>query len=142
VRRALIAIVVSAGVAATPSQASELAVVAGPGSAQTTFTNQVVVIAQGDSLRLVNADAQFHSVRSDAKGSDSQPWCGPLNPGPEGPGNPRRFPIGKCPLFWSDLSLPLGGIQPILGVELAQSGPAYPFACGVHPEMTGVVIPL
>lgn len=117
------------------------AVVAVPGSAQAgSFATKAVPMPLATSLTLMNGDAAYHSVIADEIGSDDAPWCGPLNPGPESPLNPRRFARGHCPLFWSDLAYPLGGSRPVLGIENLRPGRAYGFACGVHPSMEAVLI--
>lgn len=123
------------------AHATPRAIVAAPGSAQArTFATAVLPMHAASSLELRNLDASFHSIRSEAIGPDGSSWCGPLNPGPEGPGNPRRFALGSCPLFWSDLVVPLTGSRPVLGIEALQPGRAYGFVCGVHPSMEGVLI--
>jgi len=116
-------------------------IAAAPGSMQAgSFATPVVPMLAATTLTLTNLDAAYHSIASEAIGSDDASWCGPRNPDPEGPGNPRRYALGACPLFWSDLALPLGGSRPVLGIDMLQPGRAYGFVCGVYPSMTGVVL--
>ncbi|HVL89625.1 MAG TPA: hypothetical protein VM841_05245 [Actinomycetota bacterium] len=137
--KALAAVIVLA--LAFPAQATARVVAAVPGSAQArTFATRVVPMQGATWLTLHNTDAAFHGIRSEAIGSDEASWCGPLNPGAEGPNNPRRFPRGACPLFWSDLALALGGARPVLGIESLLPGRAYGFICYVHPSMQGALL--
>lgn len=139
--RALIAVALLVVAAPGTGRAADLAIVAIPGSAQArTFATPVVPMIADGGLILTNADAAFHSIRSDAIGSDANWWCGPRNGQPEGPANPRRFPLGACPLFWSELSAPISGSRPVFGIDALTPGRAYGFRCGVYETMTGVVL--
>lgn len=138
--RALIALALLAAVVPGTGRAAELSIVAIPGSSlASAFATPVVPMIPGGGLTLTNADVASHSILSDAIGPDANWWCGPLSPGPESPTNPRRFPSGACPLFWSRLSPPMSGSQPVFGVEALSSSRAYGFRCGVKEDMTGVV---
>lgn len=115
-------------------------IVAGPASYQTGRFATVAAVAQSaDEPTFVNADLTLHSVESVLTGSDDQPWCGPVDPSrPEGPGNPRRYELGGCPLFWSEI-VSSRSSAPVLGLEEAAPGATYAFTCAVFPDMRGLL---
>ncbi len=73
-------------------------------------------------------------------------WCGPANPKERTHPvrNPRRFPIGKCPLLWSPaITMTVGAVQTkVFGTENLESGTTVDFFCTVFPNMKGTVIVL
>lgn len=114
-------------------------VVAVPGSARVgRYALPLVVLAPGDAPEVVNADINWHDVVSSETGPDDRPWCAPLDPAkPEGPANPRRYPLGSCPLFWSVGALPLGGTSRVYGLDAPEPGRVYAFHCTFVAGMTG-----
>jgi hypothetical protein len=123
-------------------QAASSSVIAGPGSFTTSWITPVAVVQPDQQPVLLNRDLAFHGLESVSVGSDDAGWCGPANPGPEGPTNPRRYPLGSCPLFWADVVPPLSGTTPILGLEAVSTGTTYAFHCPIHPNMRGLVLAL
>lgn len=131
------------GWAGTPgARAATPAVVAGPGSAEAkSFATPFTVVRPGDAPALVNADINWHGILSEEQGPDDRPWCEPLDPSlPESPANPRRAPIGECPLFAADFATPLGGVVEIAGLEDAAPGRVYSYRCTFVTGMTGTLI--
>jgi hypothetical protein len=118
------------------------AVVAGPGSADAaSYATPLVTVRPGDGLSLVNTDISWHALVSVELGADDQPWCGPLDPSrPEGPANPRRYPLGQCPLFLADPAPGLGGVSPVVGLGAVVANRVYPFRCSIVPGMAGNLI--
>ncbi len=117
-----------------------------PGSRSTTYATPIVVIQPGEDVTFANTDLFPHDVRSVAMGPDSAPWCGPSEPNkPEHRiRNPRRFPLGKCPLLWTPpIALTNGVIETkVFGTNNVKSGTTVDFYCTVHPAMTGKMIVL
>lgn len=126
---------------AAPAHAAAPAIVAGPGSHRaTTFTTPLIVAARDDVPLLINADVPFHNLRALDAGNDDASWCGPADPTkPEGPTNPRRYAIGACPLFFAELTVPLGGSSPVHGLAATETGRTYAFSCEVFDGMRGLV---
>jgi hypothetical protein len=122
-----------------PAQSAGISVVAGPGGASAgRYLTPIVVIAPGQDVALVNTDIYWHDLVSDEVGPDDREWCTPLDPSkPEGPANPRRYPIGQCPLFWAQGTLPLGGSTPVYGLDGVAPGRVYAFHCTLVAGMTG-----
>jgi len=119
-----------AGAAGTP------AIVSGPGSWLTTYTQPVIAISPGDKVQYYNLDAMPHDVIADVSKSggshtrpdDSAIWC-------------SFFPSGSCPLFWSAL-IPVAQNTPVLGLEDAVPGTVYDFYCSIHGGMFGKLVVL
>jgi hypothetical protein len=130
----------------TPAQALTAptlpAVVAGPGSATAaSYATPLVTVRPGDGLSLVNTDISWHALVSVEFGADDQPWCGPLDPSlPEGPANPRRYPIGRCPLFLADPAPALDGVSPVVGLGSVVADRVYAFRCTIVSGMAGNLI--
>lgn len=136
----VVAVVLSLAAASVPARAASTSIVAGPGSHRATFTTVLTVASSADRPLLINADIAFHSVRALDVGSDDAAWCGPLDPTkPESAQNPRRFPLGGCPLFFAELAVPLGGTSPVDGLAATDAGRTYAFVCGVFADMRGLV---
>ncbi|HWL66113.1 MAG TPA: hypothetical protein VNP73_09085 [Actinomycetota bacterium] len=147
-RRGLAVVVVALiGLIAAPAGAAGTPVVMSqPASRETTYTTPVVVIQPGEDVTFVNTDLFPHDVRSVLMGPDNTSWCKPADP--DEPQhrvrNPRRFPIGKCPLLWTP---PIGMTNGVLesklyGTDNVTSGTTVDFYCTVFPNMTGKVIVL
>lgn len=116
------------------AHAVDVPVVAGPGAYQMGYANRVVLARPEDPLVLINQDVALHTLASEDEGPDDAPWCGPLDPRkPEDPvRNPRRFKIGECPLFYSDLVVP-GATMHVAGTEDLEPR-VYEFYCTIHSE--------
>ena len=117
-------------------------VVAGPGAAATArFATPLTVVRAGEPASLLNTDINWHGIESEEFGTDDRPWCGPLDPTlPESPANPRRKPLGECPLFVTDYAMALGDTAPFEGLEAATPGRVYAFSCTVVSGMAGNLI--
>lgn len=130
--------------ASVQSDLGTTAIVAVPGSRESTYATPVAVVEPGDELSLVNVELFPHDVRSVAMGPDDTPWCKPAEPNEPQHRirNPRRFPKGKCPLLWSlPISMTVGAVQTkIYGTENLKSGTSIDFYCTVFPNMQGTVI--
>ena len=136
--------------AARPSATPEASAVgtrviaAVPGSRAGTYATPVAVVEPGDELTFLNVEPFVHDVRSVAMGPDDTSWCNPADP--DEPQhrirNPRRFPIGKCPLLWSlPISMTVGAVETkVYGTKNLKSGKSYEFYCTVFPNMRGTVI--
>ena len=135
-------VAVPAADAADPADAVPPGVVAVPGSARAgSFATPLSVVQAADRPSLVNADINWHGLASDAFGTDDRAWCGPLDPSrPESSNNPRRKPLGQCPLFATGFALPLGGIVAIEGLDAAVPGRVYSYRCTVVSGMTGNLV--
>jgi hypothetical protein len=101
-------------------------IVSGPSSKTTGYLTQAAFAKKGGPLTYVNADIEAHNVVSchfegPTKvcdyGPDTQPWC-------------FLYPLGKCPLIWSD-TLNLRVFQ-VKGLENAVPGRTYGFICEPH----------
>lgn len=115
-----------------------------PGSRASTYATPVVVIEPGDDLSFVNVEPFVHDVRSVAMGPDDTAWCNPpeANEPQHRVRNPRRFPIGKCPLLWTPpIAMTSGAVQTkVYGTKNLRSGKNYEFYCTVFKNMTGTVV--
>jgi hypothetical protein len=119
-------------------------IVAVAGSRNGTYATPVTVVERGEPVSFVNVDLFVHDVRSRVKGPDRMPWCGRVDRGePLHPvRNPRRFPVGKCPLLWTPPIAVTNGVveSRIYGTQNLRSGTTIDFFCTVFPEMKGSVI--
>jgi plastocyanin len=119
-------------------------IMAVPGSRAGTYATPVVVAEPGDDLTFVNVELFPHDVRSVAMGPDDTRWCNP--PDPDEPRhrirNPRRFPIGKCPLLWSlPITMTVGAVETkVFGTGNLKPGTTVEFYCTVFPTMQGSLI--
>lgn len=116
-------------VTSSPVPSHAAAVLAVPGSRQTTYGTPIAVARAGDALTFVNLDISFHNVVafSATRPDGSAPWCRPMS---------DEFGEGACPLFWTPL-IGRGEIAAVEGLELAVPGQTYTFFCSQHPGMTG-----
>lgn len=107
-----VALALAAALSAAPAYADET-ITAGP--VPNSFANPQVTVDQGEMVTFRNSDASgaFHDVTAAAKGSDDRP------------------------LFASE-TIPGGKSAPVNGVEYLTTGD-YPFACSIHPFMTGTI---
>jgi hypothetical protein len=123
------------------ARAASLDVVAAPGASQAGhFATPVTIMQPGDPVRLINADLTLHSIESVDFGADDRSWCGPIDATrPEGPTNPRRYAIGKCPLFWADLIAPRQMIA-VLGLDAVVAGKSYAFHDGLAQDVRGLLV--
>ena len=141
---ALLSAVPSASGSVGNERAGSPVIAAAPASRETTYATPVAVVEPGDDLTFLNVEPFPHTVRSVEMGPDDTPWCNPPNPKrPAHPKkNPRRFPIGKCPLLWTPpITLTNGAIESkVYGTENLESGTTVDFYCTVFPNMTGMVI--
>jgi plastocyanin len=123
-----------------PTQAQAVGtpvIIAGPGGATVNYTQPVAVAQPGDDIDLIVVDIAPHDVVSIAKGPDTAPHCSEdSNPAP---GTQRRFPLGHCPVFWSEL-VGAGTITPVRGLENIEPGEIYTFYCTIHSNMEGQLI--
>jgi plastocyanin len=119
-------------------------IVSAPGSRATTYATPLVVAQRGDNLTFVNTDVFVHAVRSVATGPDNTRWCKPADPNEPAhqTRNPRRFPIGKCPLLWTPpISMTNGYVETkVYGTRNLKPGTTVEFFCRVFPNMRGEVI--
>lgn len=123
-----------------PAQADVPVVAAGPGASRGVgYATKAMAVRVGDRPSLVNLDVVWHDLVSSDAGPDDRPWCLPLDPSkPEDRvTNPRRYPLGQCPLFWSDAATAAGGRSVVEGLEAVVPGRVYEFRCTVVPGMTG-----
>ena len=124
----------------TPAQAQpDTAIVAGPGASRArSFATPVMAVRPGDKTLLVNLDVIWHGIESEDMGPDDRPWCELVDPDlPEDPlSNPRRKPLGECPLFWADAAV-VGGTSTVQGLEGVTSGRVYAFQCTTTSGMAG-----
>lgn len=115
-------------------------IVSGPGDTyKPVFTQPVVVIDADDAVTLVHADPTgLHDVVAKTIGSDAAPHCGE-DANPFLPGIQRRFPLGACPIFWSDL---IGAAQttPVRGTGNVAPLTVYEFYCSIHTNMIGRLV--
>lgn len=122
------------------------AITAVPGSRAGTYGTPIAVVEPGDDLTFVNLELFPHDVRSVEMGPDDTSWCGPADPDQKRHRvrNPRRFPIGRCPLLWSlPISMTVGAVETkVYGTENLKSGTTVDFYCTVFPSMTGTVVVL
>lgn len=119
--------------------AADSAIVAVLGSARTgQFATPFMAVEAGSSPKIVNGDIVWHGIESEEVGPDDQPWCVPLDPSlPADPvSNPRRKPLGACPLFWSDYAV-VGGTSSVIGLDDVTPGKVYAYTCTVVPGMGG-----
>ena len=120
------------------------AIAAVPGSRAGTYATPVAVIERGDDLRFVNLEPFAHDVRSVEMGPDNTPWCNPADrsEAQHRVRNPRRFPIGKCPLLWSlPISMTVGAVETkVYGTKNLKPGQTVDFYCTVFPNMRGTVV--
>jgi plastocyanin len=118
-------------------------VLAGPGARSSNYATPLVIVQPGDDVTFMNLDLFPHSVRSKVMGPDNVPWCKPADP--DEPRhrirNPRRFPIGKCPLLWTPpISMTNGVMESKLyGTKNLYAGSTVDFYCTVFPKMKGTV---
>lgn len=142
-RRVLLLVGLLAPLVPAPSSvlAAGTAVVAGPGSAKAAaYATPVAVVQVDDQPVLANTDINWHSLAAVQTGPDDRPWCTTLDPArPESPANPRRYPLGQCPLFFADAAAPLGGASTVFGLDegLVTAGRVYAFRCTIVAGMTG-----
>lgn len=114
-------------------------IVTGPGSYVSGYTQPVAVAQPGDEITYVNADVQPHDVVAYEKGPDTASFCDD-DIDPFTAGVQRRYALGKCPIFWSDV-ISVSKTTPVLGLENIQGGGRiYPFFCSVHPNMEGTLV--
>ncbi len=115
-----------------------------PGSRGATYGTPVVVVQPNDELRFLNADLFVHDVRSVAMGPDDTRRCNPpeADEPPHPKRNPRRFPLGKCPLLWTPPIAVTNGVfeSKVYGTENLEPGKTFEFYCTVFPNMRGQVI--
>lgn len=126
---ALAVAVVALALVPARAQAAETFVVAGPGAFALTYATPVAVVEPGGSLTFVNLEFEKHDVVQDVyadgvAGSADESWC-------------SRFPVGGCPLFWSDQIRVFQRTTPVLGIDNLDPGGVYSFYCTVHPFMKG-----
>lgn len=140
---AMVLAAVAAIASALPARAAGPVILSGPGSQYSTYSQPVTAAQVGGDLTYVNGDIAFHDVLARDYGSDVKPWCGPPDPSkPEDPiKNPRGFPFGKCPVFWSNL-IGLSRMTPVLGTDQLLAGRTYDFYCSLHPWMFGALVAL
>lgn len=105
------------------------------------YINEVVATAAGEGISVAVADIIQHDVVADDFGSDDNPWCDDINPLT----GERRYPLGKCPLFWSPLINATPGTggpaQFVQGTDTVAAG-TYAFHCSIHADMTGTLVVL
>lgn len=121
------------------ADAADTAIVAALGSSRTgEFATPVMAVQPGTKPTVVNLDIVWHGIESEEVGADDRAWCVAVDPKrPEDPvSNPRRKPLGECPLFWSDYAS-VGGTAPVLGLEGVEAGKVYAYQCTVVPGMGG-----
>lgn len=104
-------------------------IVAVAGANTAGYSTPVMAAQRSGELTFASADIVIHNVvveecidppSTDPRpcyGPDSQPWC-------------IFYPVGECPLIWSDyVSV---GTTPVLGLENAVPGQTYVFYCAPH----------
>ena len=120
------------------------AILATPASRATTYATPIAVVQPGDELTFLNLEPFPHTVRSFEMGPDNTVWCNPPKSNrPAHPKtNPRRFPVGKCPLLWTPpISMTNGVLQSkVYGTANLESGTTVDFYCTVFPNMEGTLI--
>lgn len=124
---------------AWPAGAAGTGVLAGPGSARVArYATPIAVVQVGDRPALTNTDINWHGLVATAVGNDDRPWCTVIDPArEESAANPRRYPLGQCPLFKAADVAPLGGTSAVQGLDAVVAGRVYAFRCTLVPGMTG-----
>lgn len=123
---AAVALVIAA---ASPAEAVVAAAV--PGSFVAGWATPVIVTPVGGPVVVGNTDIAPHQLVADGsflpkKSAKKAPWC-------------KSYPAKSCPLFWSD-AVSTGQSAQVQGLEFIQSGVQYNFRCGIHANMTGVLV--
>lgn len=130
--RKAILILCAAAISLGPiAPASAAYAVTGPGGFAAGWATPAVVIAPGEAITYLNADAAPHNfIASEAfvpkKAAKKVKWC-------------SGYDRGKCPLFWSE-TIGAGATTEVLGLERVVSGQQYAFYCSLHPNMKGTLI--
>lgn len=123
----------------TPATAAGTpAIVSGPGSTNSTYTTPVAVVQAGDALLYVNADIAPHDVVARTMGPNTAPHCSE-DGNPFVTGIQRRFPIGECPIFWTEL-ITATMTTPVRGLENVAPLTTYEFYCSIHASMKGTLV--
>lgn len=136
----MLALAALTALGAPPAQAVGTPIIfAGPGGAVVNYTQTVAVAQPGDTINLIVMDIAPHDVVSKEKGPDSAEHCGEdTSPAP---GTQRRFPLGACPMLWSEL-VGAGGITPVRGLANIVPGTIYSYYCSIHSNMKGQLVAL